>query len=323
MLAALPKGPSAYTPRDHPDRALRRRNLVLSLMAQEGYITPGEASSAAAKRLVVAEDEWRPDTGNEPLALDAVRVFIDSLLPDALQEGDVTVYTTLDIERAEGGGPRRAAPGRRREPRDAVRRLSRQRAGAGRARRARSAQRRHPRARRRTSQQEGLQPRIQGASSARLRVQAVRLRRGAQGGDDAGHARRRRAGRGRAGTQHLAASQLRGQLHRHDHAHQGARRLVECRRGAREPDGRDSERHPGRAAQRHLESAAELSRHRTRRRGRHAARARRGVRAVRQWRTARASAARASHRSGRRHACSGARRSRPRTRSWIHATRIS
>ena len=97
VLAALPKGPSAYTPRDHPDRALRRRNLVLSLMAQEGYLTPGEASTAAQQRLVIAEDEWRPNTGNEPLALDAVRVFIDSILPDALQEGDVTVYTTLDL----------------------------------------------------------------------------------------------------------------------------------------------------------------------------------------------------------------------------------
>ena len=97
VLAALPKGPSAYTPRDHPDRALRRRNLVLSLMAEEGYITRGEASTAAQQRLAIAEDEWRPDTGNEPLALDAVRVFIDSILPDALQEGDVTVYTTLDL----------------------------------------------------------------------------------------------------------------------------------------------------------------------------------------------------------------------------------
>ena len=97
VLAALPKGPSSYTPRDHPDRALRRRNLVLSLMAQEGYLTPGEARTASQQRLVVAEDEWRPNTGNEPLALDAVRVFIDSILPDALQEGDVTVYTTLDL----------------------------------------------------------------------------------------------------------------------------------------------------------------------------------------------------------------------------------
>jgi penicillin-binding protein 1A len=97
VLAALPKGPSAYTPRDHPERALRRRNLVLSLMAEEGYLTPGEAATAARQRLVIAEDEWRPDTGNEPLALDAVRAFIDSILPDALREGDVTVYTTLDL----------------------------------------------------------------------------------------------------------------------------------------------------------------------------------------------------------------------------------
>jgi 1A family penicillin-binding protein len=97
VLAALPKGPSAYTPRDHPARALRRRNLVLSLMAQEGYLTRGEASTAATQPLAIAEDEWRPDTGNEPLALDAVRVFIDSILPDALKEGDVTVYTTLDL----------------------------------------------------------------------------------------------------------------------------------------------------------------------------------------------------------------------------------
>jgi penicillin-binding protein 1A len=97
MLAALPKGPSAYTPRDHPERALRRRNLVLSLMAEVGYISRAEAAVATRQRLAIAEDEWRPDTGNEPLALDAVRVFIDSILPDALKEGDVTVYTTLDL----------------------------------------------------------------------------------------------------------------------------------------------------------------------------------------------------------------------------------
>jgi membrane peptidoglycan carboxypeptidase len=36
MLAALPKGPSAYTPRRHPQRALTRRNLVLSLWVDQG-----------------------------------------------------------------------------------------------------------------------------------------------------------------------------------------------------------------------------------------------------------------------------------------------
>jgi len=97
MLAALPKGPSAYTPRDHPDRALKRRNLVLSLMAQNGYISPGEAAQDEQLPLRIAEDEWRPDTGKEPLALDAIRALIDSIRPDALKDGDVTVYTTLDV----------------------------------------------------------------------------------------------------------------------------------------------------------------------------------------------------------------------------------
>jgi 1A family penicillin-binding protein len=97
MLAALPKGPSAYTPRDHYERGLRRRNLVLSLMAETGYLTRTEAQRAQDTPLRIAEDEWRPDTGTEPLALDAVRVFIDSILPDVLKDGDVTVYTTLDL----------------------------------------------------------------------------------------------------------------------------------------------------------------------------------------------------------------------------------
>jgi 1A family penicillin-binding protein len=97
MLAALPKGPSAYTPRDHYERGLRRRNLVLSLMSEAGYLTPAQAQAAAAVPLRIAEDEWRPDVKDEPLALDAVRALIDSLRPDALKEGDVTVYTTLDL----------------------------------------------------------------------------------------------------------------------------------------------------------------------------------------------------------------------------------
>jgi 1A family penicillin-binding protein len=97
MLAALPKGPSAYTPRDHYERGLKRRNLVLGLMHENGYLTADQTARAVAAPLRIAENEWRPDTKDEPLALDAVRVFIDSILPDALRDGDVTVYTTLDL----------------------------------------------------------------------------------------------------------------------------------------------------------------------------------------------------------------------------------
>jgi penicillin-binding protein 1A len=96
VLAALPKGPSSYTPRKSPERAKKRRNLVLSLMVREGYIEERQAKRAAAQPLRVAKQEWRP-RGTDSYALDAIRVAVDSLLGgDALEAGDVIVYTTID-----------------------------------------------------------------------------------------------------------------------------------------------------------------------------------------------------------------------------------
>ena len=86
-------------------RARTRRAIILTARSgvatwffadgEEGYTTPGEASSAAAKPFASPRTSGAP-TRDEPLALDAVRVH-RPLLPDALQEGDVTVYTTLDM----------------------------------------------------------------------------------------------------------------------------------------------------------------------------------------------------------------------------------
>jgi 1A family penicillin-binding protein len=95
-LAALPKGPSLYTPRDHPDRARRRRDLVLGLMADEGYIDRSTAQGAQAAPVRVTSTEWRPSQYDAYGAIDAVRALVDSVLPDALQEGDVVIHTTID-----------------------------------------------------------------------------------------------------------------------------------------------------------------------------------------------------------------------------------
>jgi penicillin-binding protein 1A len=97
MLAALPKAPSAYTPRRNPALALQRRNIVLGLMADQGYISDAQAQSAERTPLRIAENEWRPSVANEPSAIDAVRALVDSVLPDILKEGDVNVYTTIDF----------------------------------------------------------------------------------------------------------------------------------------------------------------------------------------------------------------------------------
>ena len=96
VLAALPKAPSVYTPRRHPERAVQRRNLVLGLMADQGYVTQTQAAAAQRAPLRIAENEWRPSITSEASALDAVRALVDSVVPDVLKEGDVNVYTTVD-----------------------------------------------------------------------------------------------------------------------------------------------------------------------------------------------------------------------------------
>jgi penicillin-binding protein 1A len=97
VLAALPKAPSVYTPRRNPDRAVQRRNLVLGLMADQGYLTAAQAQKAEQRPLRISETEWRPSVANEAGALDAIRALVDSVAPDVLKEGDVNVYTTIDF----------------------------------------------------------------------------------------------------------------------------------------------------------------------------------------------------------------------------------
>lgn len=96
MLAALPKGPSAYTPRRNPERALQRRNLVLGIMSREGYVTEKTLTDARGRRLRIAkEQEIFKD--EDSYALDAVRRMVDSVLAGSgVEIGDVTVHTTLD-----------------------------------------------------------------------------------------------------------------------------------------------------------------------------------------------------------------------------------
>jgi len=51
-LAAMPKAPENYEPVKFPARARERRNTVLALMQQQGYITRAQAQAAQASRVV-------------------------------------------------------------------------------------------------------------------------------------------------------------------------------------------------------------------------------------------------------------------------------
>ena len=48
LLVCMLKGPSFYSPRSHPQRALARRNLVLTVMAEEGVMAMVPPAPAVA-----------------------------------------------------------------------------------------------------------------------------------------------------------------------------------------------------------------------------------------------------------------------------------
>ena len=98
MLAGLPRAPSTYDPRRHPVRARRRRDLVLTLMTEQRFVTPAAAAKARSGAVRVTRTGWRPEAGPSD-ALDLVRTAMDSLIGEELwRRGDLVVQTTFDLE---------------------------------------------------------------------------------------------------------------------------------------------------------------------------------------------------------------------------------
>jgi 1A family penicillin-binding protein len=92
-LAALPKGPPLYDPIKFPDRARTRRNLILGLMADQGYITRSQATQAQAQPLVTAPNLGRSVVA--PYFTDAVRSVAEAAGVH-VSGGGYRVFTTLD-----------------------------------------------------------------------------------------------------------------------------------------------------------------------------------------------------------------------------------
>src|SRR2546425_10684473 len=58
LLAAVPKAPSEYSPTSNPARAKERRDLVLDLMARNGFATQAEVDTAKAKPIQLADTAY-------------------------------------------------------------------------------------------------------------------------------------------------------------------------------------------------------------------------------------------------------------------------
>jgi penicillin-binding protein 1A len=98
-LAALPKGPSNYHPFRHTDRAIERRNLIIDLMVENGYVSSEEGVKAKGEPLgVTPRRNGSYLFAGEYFTEEVRREIIARYGEDALYEGGLSVRTSLDPE---------------------------------------------------------------------------------------------------------------------------------------------------------------------------------------------------------------------------------
>jgi penicillin-binding protein 1A len=97
LLAGLPKGPVAFSPLMSPEKALRRRNLVLSEMESDGIITHAQAEAARLTPLGLHISQ--PESAVAPWFQEEVRRELEKRFgTEQVHEAGLKVETTLDLD---------------------------------------------------------------------------------------------------------------------------------------------------------------------------------------------------------------------------------
>lgn len=102
LLAGLPQRPTAYNPFENPELAEQRRNTVLALMEEQGFISEQEKEEAQS----LAVEEML----NRQVQETKYRTFIDHVIEELVERGideteiytrGLKIYTTLDPDAQE------------------------------------------------------------------------------------------------------------------------------------------------------------------------------------------------------------------------------
>jgi len=97
LLAGLPKAPQYYSPITHPDRAIKRRNLVLNAMLEDGKITAAQAAEARSKPIIL--NLQKDPNSLAPSYVEEIRRYLEAKYgSDQVHEGGLRVYTSLDMD---------------------------------------------------------------------------------------------------------------------------------------------------------------------------------------------------------------------------------
>src|SRR5215471_12626899 len=97
LLAGLPKAPQYYSPINHPDRAIKRRNLVVNSMLEDGKITAAQAAEAKAKPIQL--NVQKDPNSLAPYYVEDIRRYLEAKYgTDQVHQGGLRVYTSLDMD---------------------------------------------------------------------------------------------------------------------------------------------------------------------------------------------------------------------------------
>jgi penicillin-binding protein 1A len=96
LLGAMPKGPSDYDPKRHPEEALARRNWVIDRMAEDGFITEDEAKAAVAEPIELHRQSATEFVQANYFTEDVRRQLQDMYGDEGLYGGGLSVRTSLD-----------------------------------------------------------------------------------------------------------------------------------------------------------------------------------------------------------------------------------
>ncbi len=95
VLVGLLKAPNRYSPIEHPDRALARRNIVFNSLVEYGKLSHDDAEKL--KRLPLVVNPNQGDFGKAPYFTELIRQhLLETYGEEALYASGMSIYTTLD-----------------------------------------------------------------------------------------------------------------------------------------------------------------------------------------------------------------------------------
>ncbi|MDP9263883.1 MAG: PBP1A family penicillin-binding protein [Acidobacteriota bacterium] len=97
LLAGLPKSPEGLSPINYPERAIRRRNIVLNSLLEDGKITAEQADRAKNSPLKL--EIRNPSNSSAPYFAEEIRRYLEKKYgASEVHTGGLRVYTSLNLD---------------------------------------------------------------------------------------------------------------------------------------------------------------------------------------------------------------------------------